>query len=167
MTSVRLEPWSEGDLPLLEQLLGNPEMMEHLGGPESPEQIAKRHARYLDSESGLFKIVDEESGDALGWVGYWERRWRDLDVYEIGWSVLPAAQGRGVASKGTVQAIEQARRERKYRYLHAFPAVDNAPSNAICRKLGFELLGDEEFEYPKGHFMRCNDWRLDLAERAA
>ena len=25
-----------------------------------------------------------------------------------------------------------------------------------------KLLGDSEFEYPKGHFMRCNDWRLDL-----
>mgnify|MGYP006175838757 CR=1 FL=1 len=28
------------DLPLLEQLLGDPEMMEHLGGPETPEQIS-------------------------------------------------------------------------------------------------------------------------------
>jgi RimJ/RimL family protein N-acetyltransferase len=59
--------------------------------------------------------------------------------------------------------IERARAERKHRYLHAFPSVENAPSNAICRKLGFELLGDQEFEYPKGHFMRCNDWRLDLS----
>lgn len=162
MSPVRLEPWGEGDLPLLEQLLGDPRMMEHLGGPESPEQIAARHARYLDSESGLYKIVDDETGEALGWVGYWERPWRDLDVYEIGWSVLPAAQGRGVASKGTAQVIEHARNEAKHRYLHAFPSVDNAPSNAICRKLGFELLGDHEFEYPKGNFMRCNDWRLDL-----
>ena len=42
------------------------------------------------------------------------------------------------------------------------PSVDNAPSNAICRKLGFELLEACEFEFPKGHFMTCNDWRLDL-----
>ncbi len=46
--------------------------------------------------------------------------------------------------------------------MHAFPNVDNAPSNAICRKLGFELLEECEFEFPKGHFMTCNDWRLDL-----
>jgi hypothetical protein len=43
-----------------------------------------------------------------------------------------------------------------------FPSVVNAPSNAICRKLGFTLLGEHEFEYPKGNFMQCNDWRLDL-----
>ena len=34
--------------------------------------------------------------------------------------------------------------------------------NAICRKLGFALLEACEFEFPKGHFMTCNDWRLDL-----
>jgi RimJ/RimL family protein N-acetyltransferase len=44
----------------------------------------------------------------------------------------------------------------------AYPGVDNAASNAICRKLGFTLLGAEDFEYPPGHLMRCNDWRLDL-----
>jgi hypothetical protein len=40
--------------------------------------------------------------------------------------------------------------------------VENAPSNAICRKLGFELLEACDFEFPPGHHMRCNDWRLDL-----
>ena len=62
----------------------------------------------------------------------------------------------------TAQAIELARRAVKHRFMHAFPSVENAPSNAICRKLGFELLEACEFEYPKGHFMTCNDWRLDL-----
>jgi hypothetical protein len=41
-TSARIEPWGEGDLPLLERLLADPAMMAHLGGPESREQIAKR-----------------------------------------------------------------------------------------------------------------------------
>lgn len=40
--------------------------------------------------------------------------------------------------------------------------VQEMPSNAICRKLGFSLLEECEFEYPLGSFMRCNDWRLDL-----
>jgi hypothetical protein len=44
--------------------------------------------------------------------------------------------------------------------------VENAPSNAICRKLGFTLVNVSEYEYPKdsGNIMRCNDWRLDLFE---
>jgi RimJ/RimL family protein N-acetyltransferase len=161
-SAVRLEPWGEGDLPLLEQLLGDPEMTEHLGGPESREKIVERQARYMKAESGLFKVVEEATGESVGWVGYWPRVWRDQEVYEIGWAVLPAFQGRGIAGKATGQAIAAAKSERKHRFLHAFPSVDNAPSNAICRKLGFTLLGEMEFEYPKGSFMQCNDWRLDL-----
>jgi RimJ/RimL family protein N-acetyltransferase len=160
--AVRIEPWGEGDLPLLQKTLGDPAMTKHIGGPESPEKIAERQTRYQREDSRQYKIVDEATGQAVGWVGYWERTWRDEQVYEIGWSVLPAFQGRGVASMATAQAIVLARSENRLRFLHAFPSVRNAPSNAICRKLGFTLLEECEFEYPPGSFMRCNDWRLDL-----
>src|SRR5918994_4996915 len=163
---VRLEPWAAGDLPLLEKLLGDPEMTVHLGGPESAEKLAERQAKYErlpDSGTGrMFKIVDNKTGEGVGWVGYWDKTWREQEVYEIGWAVLPAFQGRGIAGTATSQAIALARSERKHRFLHAFPSVDNAPSNAICRKLGFTLVGEYEFEYPKGSFMQCNDWRIDL-----
>jgi RimJ/RimL family protein N-acetyltransferase len=164
--AVHLEPWGPDDLPLLERLLGDPVMMEHLGGPESPEKIAERHQRFQrlgDGGAGrMFKIVDDATAGGIGSVGYWPRRWHDQDVYEMGWSVLPAFQGRGIAAAGTAQAIAAARSERTRRFLHAFPSVGNAPSNAICRKVGLELVGACDFEYPPGHVMRCNDWRLDL-----
>jgi len=165
MADVRLVPWAKGDLPLLRQLLGDPEMTKHLGGPESEEKLAERQARYERLTEGpdrMFKILDAETGEPAGSVGYWEKDWRDQKVYETGWSVLPAFQGRGIAVAGTAEVISLARAEQRHRYLHAFPSVENAPSNAICRKLGFTLLGDYEFEYPKGSWMRCNDWRLDL-----
>jgi RimJ/RimL family protein N-acetyltransferase len=159
---VRLEPWGEGDLPLLQELLGDPVMMEHLGGPETAEKIAERQARYEEPDSKQFKIVDEAGGEGVGWVGYWERDWQGRQVYEIGWSVIPAFQGRGIAGSATRMAVARASAERTHRFLNAFPSVDNGPSNAICRKLGFELIGPCDFEYPKGSTMRCNDWRLDL-----
>lgn len=46
--------------------------------------------------------------------------------------------------------------------LHAFPSPDNIASNAICRKAGFTLLSEVEFEFPPGHIMLSNDWRFDL-----
>jgi RimJ/RimL family protein N-acetyltransferase len=164
--ALRLEVWGKGDQPLLERLLGDPRMTEHLGGPESKEKIAERQARYeraVDSDTTrLFKVVDEATGEAAGWVGYWEREWREQQVFEIGWAVLPEFQGRGIAGRATALAIDDARSAGKHRYVHAFPSVDNAPSNAICRKLGFTLLEALEFEYPPGNLMQCNDWRLDL-----
>jgi hypothetical protein len=91
---VTLESWGSGDLPLLERLMGDPRMTEHLGGPESPDKLLER-------------------------------------------MVVPEFQGRGIARAATAQAIELAKGDDKHRFMHAFPNFDNAPSNAICRKLGF------------------------------
>ena len=141
-------------------------MTEHLGGPESPEKLIERQGRYeqlaASGKGRMLKIVDEATGAAAGSVGYWEKDWRDGTVYEIGWMVLPESQGRGIASEATAQAIGLARADGKHRFVHAFPAVENAPSNAICRKLGFTLVEECEFEFPIGNLMCCNDWRLDL-----
>ena len=32
----------------------------------------------------------------------------------------------------------------------------------LCRRLGFALIGQDRFEYPKGNWMTCNDWSPDL-----
>jgi RimJ/RimL family protein N-acetyltransferase len=164
MVNVTLQPWSEGDLPLLEKLLGDPSMTEYLGGPESPEQIRKRHQRYLrlPETDHMFKIISNTTSEALGSIGYWEKEWRDQLVYEMGWSVLPEHQGQGIATRAGELVLEHAGLENRHRFMHAFPSVSNAASNVICRKLGFSLLGEYEFEYPPGNLMKCNDWRFDL-----
>jgi RimJ/RimL family protein N-acetyltransferase len=166
VTSVRLEPWGEGDLPLLRKTLGDPEMTKHLGGVESEEKLVERQRRFerlAETGSGrMFKIVDVGTDQAVGSVGYWHRDWHGEEVYEIGWMVIPDFQGRGIAAAATMLAIDHARIDGGRSCVHAFPGVENAPSNAICRKLGFELVEEIEYEYPPGSTMRCNDWRLDL-----
>lgn len=161
---VWLEPWSEQDLPLLERLLGDAEMMQHLGGPETMEQIQKRHERYLHLPAAdhMYAIHIEGEMEPVGSIGFWEKSWQDQFVYETGWSILPTYQGRGIAVRAGDAVVQLARQEHRYQFLHAFPSVDNAASNAICRKLGFSLIGACDFEYPPGHHMRCNDWQLEL-----
>jgi RimJ/RimL family protein N-acetyltransferase len=163
---IDVRAWSAGDLLLLERLMGDPVMTEHLGGPEAPEKIVSRNERYCrigDSGKGAMLVIVEGARRLpAGSVGYWEKEWRGGLVWETGWSVLPELQGLGIAARGTAAAAERARAERKHRFLHAYPSVDNAPSNAICRRLGFELRGEVDFEYPPGRPMRSNDWRLDL-----
>jgi RimJ/RimL family protein N-acetyltransferase len=143
-------------------LLNDPEMTKHVGGPETPEQVAVRQSRYEPADSRQYRIVVEPEGESAGWVGYWEITWDGEQVWETGWAVLPGFQGRGVASSATAQLIELARAERLHRYVHAYPRVENAPSNGICRSLGFTLLGEVDFPARGGGTARCNDWRLDL-----
>jgi RimJ/RimL family protein N-acetyltransferase len=164
--TVDIRPWSDRDLALLERLLGDPAMTAHLGGPETPQKIRERHERYSRSDqpglSSMFVIVlGPERADA-GSIGYWQKEWQGQLVWETGFSVLPEYQGQGIATRALAKLAGHAGRERKHRFLHAFPAVDNVPSNAICRKAGFTFQGQQDFEYPPGHPVHCNDWRLDL-----
>jgi len=162
---IRLRRWADGDWPLLVRL-NAPEMTDHLGGPETDEALRRRHERYLAAAGNVICLtaVLEPEAVAVGNVNVWEREWRGRPVYEMGWGVLPEFQGRGLASAAVKEAIEIARATGRRDSIHAFPSVDNGPSNAVCRKAGFELLGETDFEYPKGHWMRCNDWRFSLAE---
>jgi RimJ/RimL family protein N-acetyltransferase len=167
MKNVSLRPWAPGDRALLQRLLGEPGTTRNLGGPEAPEAVRARHERYLiaDPEKhGLFAIIAGPDAEPVGWVGYWESEWHGEAVWECGWNVVPEAQGRGVATEAAALMAADARRRGTHRYLVAFPSVDNVASNALCRRLGFELLGEEDVEYPKGSMMRTNAWRLDLSQ---
>jgi RimJ/RimL family protein N-acetyltransferase len=168
VTHVDIRPWAEGDLPLLTRLLGDPAMTEHLGGPETPEKLAERHARYLPGGGRgggeQFAIVVGPEREAVGWTGYWESEWRARRVWEIGWSVLAEHQGRGVASQAATLLIARLRSVGRHRYIYAFPSVGNAASNAVCRALGMTFVGAVDIEYPPGRFMNANEWRLDMRE---
>ncbi len=137
-------------------------MTRYLGGPESHQKLIERQDRYERPGSGQFRIVDVGAGEGVGWVGYWERKWQGADVYEIGWSVVPAWQGRGYATAGARLVIERMKADDRRGSVHAFPSVDNLRSNAVCRRIGFNLVGECDFEYPPGNPMKCNDWQLEL-----
>ncbi|MEV0369227.1 GNAT family N-acetyltransferase [Streptomyces sp. NPDC050636] len=165
---VRIEPWTAADLALLRRT-NVPEMTEHVGGPETEEQVLARHRRYLElnGPGRMFRIVllpeDGPEGDVAGSIGFWERTWQGEKVYETGWGVLPEFQGRGVAMAAVREVIAAARAEGRHGSLYAFPSVAHTASNAVCRRAGFGLVGECQFEYPKGNLMRSNEWRVDLA----
>ncbi len=160
---VGLRPWGDGDFWLLERL-NSPEMTEHLGGPESEAQLVARHRRYVELGRGcMYRVESAGSGETVGSIGFWEREWREESVWETGWGVLPEFQGRGLAALAARAVVEVARADGRHRYLHAFPSVGHHASNSVCRKAGFTLLGEVEFEYPKGHWAASHDWRVDLA----
>ncbi|MEU8260496.1 GNAT family N-acetyltransferase [Micromonospora sp. NPDC048999] len=164
MAEVRITRWSSAGLELLRQL-NTHEVRQHTGGPETDEQVVARHGRYLAGpgpRSGHMYTVALPDGETVGSVGYWAREWRGEQVYEMGWAILPAYQGRGLATAAVRAVIAEAGADGDRRSAHAYPSVDNPASNAVCRKAGFTLLGETEFEYGPGQMMRSNDWRIDL-----
>ncbi len=169
MATVGLAPYSERDLELTLALETDPDVMKELGGPSTREQLLPVHARRLQSEArgGMWMVITL-AGDGLteprrvGQIGVFRSRTGGEEgPDEVGWSVLPAYQGRGVASRALALLLELLRGRGEPEVVHAFPGVGNAPSNALCEKLGFELLGQISVTH-RGQLLRCNEWRLRL-----
>ncbi len=165
MSDLRLEPWGDGDLDALRRA-NAPELMAHLGGPETEEKLRERDARYVDGwhtgAATMFRVVTDEHPEGVGVIGYWHHDWLGEPRLEAGWTIESAYQGLGYATQALLLAIEHAREHSARRWLHAFPKTENGASNAICRKAGMTLLGEFDFEYPKGNPIRSNDWAIEL-----
>ena len=160
---VTIERWSRDDLPLLEWA-NTPEMTRHLGGPETPDEIDRRHARYLASwESGdaeMYRI--EVGGRPAGGIGFWEVEHNGAPAYEAGWNVLPEAQGRGVATDALRLLIAHVRRRGDRSLLVAYPWAENAASSALCRRAGFEHRGSSTGPW-RGAEATFENWVLDMS----
>jgi RimJ/RimL family protein N-acetyltransferase len=147
--------------------MGDPRMTEHLGGPESPEKLAERQARYerigRSGPGAMFAICAGPEAEGVGSVGYWEHTWRGQTVWEIGWSVVPEFQRRGIATRAVSLLLEKMADDEPDRAILAYPSVENEGSNAVCRKAGMTLIGEAVVEFPPGNPFRANEWAIQPA----
>ena len=160
---LSLRPVTLGDVALYERMRCDPAMMAELGGPLPPEGIPGKVARDVaDVEThGAWIFIVEVDGTPVGHVCIWDHDEDGERINEIGWMVLPEFQGRGLGRDAARAILDKARREHRFDVVHAFPGATNAPSNAICRALGFERLEDKDIEF-QGRPLRANHWRIDL-----
>jgi RimJ/RimL family protein N-acetyltransferase len=163
---VELVTYSEADLALTEAIECDPEMVRELGGPVDPAEIPALRRRRLEGIANgdwWFKIVPDPAGSPVGAIGIWPKSWQGAEVDEIGWMVLPEFQCRGHPSAALELILSRARAEPRFDRVLAFPAVSNAPSNTLCRRFGFTLIEERDFEF-RGNTPRCNGARrLELA----
>jgi len=162
-----LVPITAEDEDLTVRLECDPEMMRHIGGPRLEEDVRATHKRRLElmkkNVAHIFKVVAENTNEILGTIGIWKIDWKGPQAYEMGWFVLPEHQGRGIATEAALLILSQARSDPEVRYVYAFPAVANAASNAIARKIGMKNLGEFDNESFAG-VIRCTEWLIDLGQ---
>ena len=162
---MRLMPITAEDEDLAVRLECDPEMMRHIGGPRPEADVRAAHQRRLalmgQGEARMYKIVAENSAETLGTIGIWKIDWLGPQAYEMGWFVLPEHQGQGVATAAAQLLITEARSDPEVHYIHAYPTVTNAASNAIARKIGMDNQGEFDNEGFAG-VLRCHDWQIDV-----
>jgi RimJ/RimL family protein N-acetyltransferase len=141
----------------------DPVVMSELGGPVPREEIPALHRRRLESvatDPWWFVIVTDDN-ETAGEIGIWETEHGGSTVHETGWMLARRFHGRGLAKAALGLLLDRARDEPRFEQLHAWPGVSNAASNALCRRFGFELLGEEDGGYRDAK-LRVNHWVLTL-----
>ncbi|RLK25016.1 RimJ/RimL family protein N-acetyltransferase [Micromonospora sp. M71_S20] len=163
---MRLRDVEPGDLDAYVRMRCDPAVMAELGGPQPRERVAAQLRRDLetvrDGSAWIKMIVPGGSAQVAGTVTLYSHG----GVSEIGWMVVPEFQGRGLAGRAVRAVLALARTDGRWSRIHAFPATTNAASNAICRSVGFALVGEEQREFA-GRLFRTNHWVVDPSAGAA
>jgi ribosomal-protein-alanine N-acetyltransferase len=100
-----VRPWSDDDVPYLETMFGDPEVMRYITLRQRTisEMLAEYRARY-DALGLSFWALCEKQGPIVGEVGF---ALNDLEgCPEVGWALVRHAWGHGYATEGTRACID-------------------------------------------------------------
>ena len=165
MPSFRLRDVQLGDADAYLRMRCDPVMMSELGGPQAREDVLgklRRDVAAARSGDSWILMIELEEGQVAGTVVVWEHEVNGTHLSEIGWMVLPEYQDQGLASAAVREVLVRAGVEGRWGTVHAFSAFTNVASNALCRSVGFTLLGVEEIEFTArpGEFFVSNHWEI-------
>lgn len=94
----------------------------------------------------MFSVIEASSGRWIGRLGPWyPEGWPGR---EVGWGIIPDAQGQGYATEGSAAAIDWAFDHLGWdEVIHCIDPA-NAPSQAVARRLGSVNLGPGRMPAP-------------------
>jgi len=149
---LRLRVPRPDDADAFAELLGDPEVMQFLGGEtvpraDVPAVIEKWLGRWQANGFGPFVIERRDDGVIVGRAGLivWDTRdWRnttladagDFAQPELGWALARASWGKGYATEAAGAVREWARRERGIGRLISLINPANVRSALVAERLG-------------------------------
>jgi RimJ/RimL family protein N-acetyltransferase len=132
------------------QFCADPQSMRFLGGPLARSaawrQMLTFAGAWLIQGFGYFSVIEKETGEWVGRVGPWfPDGWPGT---EVGWGILASRGGRGYAVEAATAALDFAFDELGWSQVVHVIDPDNAPSQAVARRLGSDLLGEVKLPAP-------------------
>ncbi|SIQ73987.1 Protein N-acetyltransferase, RimJ/RimL family [Chryseobacterium sp. RU37D] len=135
----------------------NPDVMKYIGVPpvtdiqESLHIIKMISQQYQDNGVGRLAVIEKESGLLIGWSGL-KLLTQEINgyknVYDLGYRFLPEFWGKGYAFESAKASLDFGFKDMNIDVIYAHAHSENAGSNHILKKLGFEKTG--EFTEPDG-----------------
>ena len=155
---LRLREWDEEDEVRFYAVMNRPEVMEHLGGVQTPEEWSAAYQRVVGFQRDYghtFWIIEQRgSGEILGFCGI--KRVNapgagDLTgKHEIGWRVVPESWGKGIAKEAAIASMDLAFDRFDAPQVIATTVPANAASQGLMKRLGMKRR--EELDYVDTRF---------------
>jgi RimJ/RimL family protein N-acetyltransferase len=142
----------EADAAQAFEIYGNPEVVRFLSGipEESVENVRVRLQRVterytqLNNGSGLWAIVEKQTGEILGTVllkQLPDNESKPTQDYEVGWHLKKAVWGKGYATEAGLGAIEYGFNILKLPVIYAVVKPENHASMRVTQRLGMVPMG--------------------------
>lgn len=148
--------WEDADAPRMLDMYSRPDVVRFLGSTPTPmtslDQALARIARARERNPeqppfGFWAVQVRATGTVAGTVALVPVLDAEGEV-EVAWHLHPDAQGNGYATEAAAGAFARAHDAGLGEVL-ALTDPANAPSQAVCRRLGLELTGVSDRFYGK------------------
>ena len=130
--------------------MADAEASHFIGGPQ-PRSVAWRGllqvaGAWAIQGFSMFSVIEQASSRWIGRLGPWfPEGWPGP---EVGWAIIPEAQGRGYATEGAAAAMDWAFDQLGWdRVIHTIEPANTA-SQAVARRLGSRNLGPGQLPAP-------------------
>jgi len=150
---LRLREWDEADESSFYAVMNRPEVMQHLGGVQTPEgwnAAFQRITGFQRDYGHTFWIVEDRgSGELLGFCGI--KRVNapgagDLTGrHEIGWRLRPKAWGKGMAKEAAIASMDLAFGRFEAPDVIATTVPSNVASQGLMIRLGMTRRSDLDY----------------------
>ncbi|MEV3969552.1 GNAT family N-acetyltransferase [Streptomyces sp. NPDC050698] len=140
-----LRPWRTDDAPAVYEVFQDPVMHQwHARAADSVAEVAdwiqQWRGAWQEEREAHWAVADADSDALLGRVALRELRLDD-GTAEVAYWTVPAARGRGVASRATTALTHWALDETGFHRLELLHAVRNEASCRVATRTGFALEG--------------------------
>ena len=153
---LRLRDWRDSDEAEFYAIMNRPEVMEHLGGVQTPAQwraAFERISGFSADFGHTFWIVEDlASGDIQGFCGLKRVNAPGASCpgeHEIGWRLRESAWGQGIAKEAAIASLDLAFGRFAAPHVVALTVPGNRGSWGLMERLGMNRREDLDYVDPR------------------